>query len=284
MVSSIADLKRAGAEESVSRERYQVSLPDWTGPFDLLLQVIEEKSLSLLDLDISKLLEGYMERLQDTSLIDVDEAGEFLVVGASLAQIKSKLLLPKEEEPQEEEKDPREELVRYLLEYQKIKQAATMLGERPVLGRDVFTKGVHEYFEGIEGEGRGNLFQLVKGFQKVLREIKSSTPMHFVREEVSVAQRLQDIFTTVTERKEVEFRELVKAAQSKTFVVVSFLALLELVRLKKIKLIVSDETGSKIWLRSVEGADPNDLLKSEFDENSIPLEGAEENVITQVQN
>jgi len=262
----IEELKRAIDETQASHEPYQVSIPDWTGPFDILLQVIDEKQLNLLDLDIAALLEGYLGHLQNSPHIDVEEAGEFLVVGATLAQIKSKLLLPQEEKPEEEEKDPREELVRYLMEYQKIKQAAAMLGERPVLGRDVFLKGARETFEGVEGEGSGSLFQLVKGFQKVLREVSAQTPMEFTREEVSVSQRLLDIFRMVRDHKEIDFSETLKGGLTKTFVVVTFLSILELVRLKKIRL-AQLEDKSKIFLRFVEGASDEDVLKSEFDQS-----------------
>src|ERR1700744_5358851 len=102
------DLVRAIEDSTIVSEKYQVELPilEWSGPYDVLLQVIEEKELNLLDLDISVLLEGYLHYIQTSDQIDLDEAGEFLVVGATLAQIKSKLLLPKEEVPtEEEEKD-----------------------------------------------------------------------------------------------------------------------------------------------------------------------------------
>lgn len=260
------ELKRAVDEEQLSHEKYQVAISDWSGPYDILLQVIDEKQLNLLDLDISALLEGYLDHLSKSPHIDVEEAGEFLVVGATLAQIKSKLLLPQEEKPEEEEKDPREELARYLMEYQRIKKAAMLLGERPVLGRDVFLKGARESFDGAEAEGSGSLFQLVKGFQKVLREIKAQTPMAFEREEVPVSQRLLEVFRMVRDQKEIDFAETLRGATSKTFVVVTFLSILELVRLKKIRLFQMEDR-STIFLRFVEGASDEDVLKSEFDDS-----------------
>jgi len=263
----MSELIRAEEEILAAHEKYQVNIPDWSGPYDVLLQIIDERSLNLLDLDISILLEAYLEHLKVTDSIDIEEAGDFLVVGATLAQIKSKLLLPKEEEPQVEEKDPREELVRYLMEYQKIKQAAHLLGERPVLGRDVFLKGNREFFEGSETEGQGSLFQLVKGFQKVLREINAQTPMTFDREEVNVSERLLQVFRMVRERQEVEFKDLIEAGSSKTLIVVTFLSILELVRLKKIRLSQLESDGP-LYLRFIEGASDEDVLKSEFDETT----------------
>lgn len=261
------NLLRAPHEEAIVKEKYQVQLPQWTGPYDILLQVIEDQELNLLDLDISVLLEHYLASIQNSDLVDIEEAGEFLVVAATLAQIKSKLLLPKEDTPaEEEEKDPREDLVRYLMEYQKIKQAAALLAERPLLGRDVFIKGSRETFEGIETEGRGTLFQLVRGFQNVMRDFKAEQPMEIAREEISVSDRLKDVFHLLQERKEVDFKEILSGGVSKTWIIISFLCVLELVRLKKIRLVQSD-TDAPLFLRWLEGSSDADILKSEFDDS-----------------
>ena len=271
------ELLRAQEEEVITTEKYQVSIPDWTGPFDVLLQIIDEKELNLLDLDISKLLDAYLAYLETAAHIDIDEAGEFLVVAATLAQIKSKLLLPKEEtENLEDEKDPREELVRYLLEYQKIKQAAELLKDRPLLGRDVFVKGVREHFEGAEGEGRGQLFQLVRGFQKALRDLNAQVPMQLTTEVVAVSDRLNEIFTELKDRREMEFSDVFIGGVTKVYVVASFLAVLELVRLKKVKIYTSETFG--LYLRMVEGAEVGVDVHSEFDDNGAVNEAAEQAV------
>ena len=258
------ELLRAPPLEAASQAKFQVTLPDWSGPYDILLQVIDDQKLNLLDLDISVLLDHYLLYIENLKSIDIDEAGEFLVVAATLAQIKSKLLLPKEETPDEEEKDPREDLVRYLLEYQKIKQAAELLAGRPLLGRDVFLKGTKEVFEGAEAEGRGTLFQLVRGFQKALLDVKASQPMELLGEAVSVADRLKEVFTELRSRKELEFSDLIGVSYTKTYLIATFLALLELVRLKKIKLFQGVENGG-LYFRMVDGASEEDLVESEFD-------------------
>lgn len=260
---SETELLRAPEEVAVAVEKYQVVLPAWTGPYDILLQVIEDQDLSLLDLDISVLLEHYLLHIEDPTKIDIDEAGEFIVVAATLAQIKSKLLLPKDEIPEEEEKDPREDLVRYLMEYQRIKQAAELLGERPILGRDVFLKGVKETFEGAEGEGKGTLFQLVRGFQKALLEVSAQTPMAVEAEPLSVSERLKEVFHELHARKELEFTDLIGISPTKRYLIITFLAILELVRLKKLKFFQGTERG--IYFRMVEGAGEEDLMHSEFD-------------------
>jgi segregation and condensation protein A len=259
-----SDLLRAPDDVIVQGEKYQVVLPAWSGPFDVLLQVIDEQQLNLLDLDISVLLEHYLAHIQNPEKINIDEAGEFIVVAATLAQIKSKLLLPKDETPEEEEKDPREDLVRYLMEYQKIKQAAELLGERPILGRDVFLKGAREVFEGAEGEGKGTLFQLVRGFQKALLDVKASEPMAVLSEPISVSERLKEIFHELHSRRELEFTDLIASNATKTYLIITFLAILELVRLKKLKFFQG--TGGGIYFRMVDGAQEEDLMHSEFDE------------------
>lgn len=264
-------------DEVVDAPRFQVELPEWSGPYDLLLQVIDEQKLDIFNLDISKLLEHYLIFLEGLKAIDLDDAGEFLVVAATLAQIKSKMLLPKEEQPEEEaEKDPREDLVRYLLEYQKIKKAAEALGERPLVGRDVFLKGYQEKFEGAELPGKGNLYQLIKSFQTVLREARSQPQMNIRRESVSVSERLKEILADLERETDLDFEETLKAENDKLFIIASFLAVLELVRLKQIQ-IFTLESGH-IRIRRILGATLDGFV-SEFDESGETAEEVPEGLI-----
>lgn len=255
---------------SSTAEKYQVKLGDWVGPYDVLLKVIDEKEMDLFDLNISELLFHYLEHIQVLEMIDLDEAGEFLVVGASLAQIKSKMLLPREEQKDDEEEDetdPRTELVHYLIEYKKFREAADQLRDRPVLNRDVFLKGAKEQFDGGESEGRGQLFQLVKGFQKAFDRRTQSQSFEVEMEEVSVSERFHEIFQLLLKQSEIEFQSLMPATSSKSYLVASFLAVLELVRLKKIKILQMD-SDSHLFLRLVAGASEDDLDHSEFDESA----------------
>lgn len=261
------DLIRAEEETATAKvEKFQVQISEWSGPYDLLLQVIDEKELNILDLNISVLLEGYLSYLEHLDFVDLDDAGEFLVVAATLAQIKSKLLLPEDEkQSEEEEEDPRAELARYLMEYQKIKKAAEQLRDMPVLGRDVFIKGLQEQFEGFEGEGRGTLFQLVKGFQKAVRRVEVQQPFQIEREDVSVSERFNEIFELVQTQSEVNFDHLVPEGHSKVYLIASFLAVLELVRMKKVQLFQREYAGP-VFLKYREGATLEDVVHSEFDE------------------
>ena len=237
----------------------------------MLLQVIEDQNLNLLDLDISILLTHYLASIENAPDIDIDEGGEFIVLGATLAQIKSKLLLPQDPTEEIEEKDPREDLVRYLQEYQNIKKAAELLKDIPLLGRDVFTKGIREAFEGAESEGHGTLFQLVKGFQNALRDLRASTPMEVSTERFSVSDRMKEVAEQIEREKEVVFEDLLRATASKLFVIASFLAVLELVRLKQIQLFQGDGPGAHLYLRWKGDVQLNELV-SEFDENPIESE------------
>lgn len=249
---------------SYSGEKYQVKLPQWTGPYDLLLQVIEEQKLNLFDLDIACLLDHYLRYLETLEFVDIDEGGEFLLVAATLAQIKSKLLLPKEEQTtEEEEKDPRAELAHYLQEYQKFKQAAELLREQPLLGRDVFLKGGRELFEGLEVEGHGSLFQLARGFQRMLQELKAEEPFQISKEEWSVSDRMRTLIMQLQEKKEIVFEDCLQFS-NRVLVIVTFLAILELARLEKIKIFQRLGTAP-IILQWVEGVDMN-IQKSEFDQ------------------
>lgn len=259
-------LIKAQEESLVKPEKFQVQISDWHGPYDLLLKIIEEKELNLFDLNISILLEGYLGYLENLSMIDLDDAGEFLVVAATLAQIKSKMLLPKEEkDTEEEEVDPRAELASYLIEYQKIKQAAERLREMPILGRDVFVKGLHEHFEGLDADGRGTLFQLVKGFQKAVKRVEVQQDFQIEMENVSVSERFSDIFSQVKNHKEISFDSLFDETATKIYIISSFLAVLELIRMKKIQ-IFQREMDGPVFLGFREGATTDDVVHSEFDE------------------
>jgi len=261
-------LIRAIDEVAGIMPKFECDLPGWHGPYDLILQVIDDQQLSLLDLDISVLLEHYLKYFEALSFVDIDEAGEFLVVAATLAQIKSKMLLPPEEgeKVEEEEIDPRAELVRYLQEYQRFKQAAQSLQDRPLLGRDVFAKGGRESFEGLEGEGRGQLFQLVKGFQKAWIRTETRNTYQIEQEEISVSERFREIFKDLKARTQLTFEEILPAARGRLFIIATFLAVLELVRMKKLR-ISQAEIGESLFLNFIEGSADDDMIHSEFDES-----------------
>jgi len=260
-------LIRAGDEIIGTMPKFECDLPGWHGPYDLILKVIDDQQLSLLDLDIAVLLEHYLKYFEALSFIDIDEAGEFLVVGATLAQIKSKMLLPPEEGEsiEEEEVDPRTELVRYLQEYQKFKRAAQSLQDRPILGRDVFVKGGRESFEGLEGEGRGQLFQLVKGFQKAWIRTETRNTYQIEQEEISVSERFREIFDELKSRSQLTFEEILHVDRGRLYIIATFLAVLELVRMKKLR-ISQAEIGESLFLNFIEGAADDDIIHSEFDE------------------
>ena len=165
---------QAPADASAS---YRVALPAFEGPLDLLLHLIQKHELDILDIPIGFVTEKYVEFILMMEQMNIDVAGEYLVMAATLAHIKSKMLLPTPPEDQdsteEEEADPRAELVRRLLEYQKYKLAAEQLGTRSVLGRDVFVRGTSEAVaDGPAPLASMSLFKLLDAFEVILKRVK----------------------------------------------------------------------------------------------------------------
>ena len=161
--------------QSEGRLDYTFRLEGFEGPLDLLLHLIQKNELDIFNIPIALITEQYLEYLQLMKVLNLDIAGEYLLMASTLLHIKSKMLLPKSSEGEEErEEDPRAELVRRLLEYQKYKQAALELEKRPLLDRDVFIRLTPAEAEEAPEEERieVNLFELLEAFRKVLERVK----------------------------------------------------------------------------------------------------------------
>ena len=221
---------------------YKVQLPVFEGPLDLLLYLIKKEEINIYDIPISKITGQYLEHLEVMKLLDLNIAGEFILMAATLIHIKSKMLLPIEENATDEiaeEIDPREELVRRLLEYKKFKDVASQFKEMDARQRDTFSrqkkemayetteKGEKPYFE-------ASLFDLITAFGKVLKEVPKDTFHQVMKDEFTVSEKIHDIFHVLVDRSSVCFRELFARAKSRDEVITTFLALLELVKLKEI--------------------------------------------------
>jgi len=243
---------------------YKVRLEVFEGPLDLLLYLIKKDEIDIYDIPISKITEQYLEYLEWLKLMDLDIAGEFLVVAATLMHIKSKMLLPQPEAPEEalEEMDPREELVRRLLEYKKFKEAATELSQRAARQKDYFSRGVsvslpakaagddkNEYFE-------ASLFDLIAAFTKVMKEIPKQLFYEIIKDEVTLEEKMHDIFHLLVKRTAMYFSELFRNAANKVEVITTFLALLELIRLKEIVVKQSNVFGDIVIERNTELMQP----------------------------
>jgi segregation and condensation protein A len=242
-VATDASGSRAGFEPA-SGDAYSVKLSIFEGPLDLLLHLIRLNEVEVTDIPIARVADQYLEYLDLLRELDLDIAGEYLVMAATLAWIKSRMLLPPDGEADEDEGgDPRGELVARLLEYQRFKEAAGELGERMRLGRDVFaaTGPEPERAPDAEREIEVGLLQLLEAFRRVLKDAPHTGAAHELEAEaVSVRDRMLAVMEALTGVDSVEFGALFRDAEggaaSRTLVVATFLGILELARLAAVRI------------------------------------------------
>ena len=218
---------------------YTFRLEGFEGPLDLLLHLIQKNELDIFNIPIALVTEQYLEYLQLIKVLNLDVAGEYLLMASTLLYIKSKMLLPKSLEGEEEEEDPRAELVRRLLEYQQYKQAAGELEKRPMLDRDVFIRLMAPELEEVPEEERieVNLFELLEAFRQVLERVRADTVHEVILEHLSVEDKIQEILTLLgRENRSVVFHRLFPEQASRRVVVITLLAILELVKMKRIRI------------------------------------------------
>ena len=234
---------------------YEIRIDNFEGPLDLLLHLIKKNEMDVYDIQVAEITGQYLAILDTMKDLNLDVAGEFLLMAATLLHIKSKFLLPpsEDEELDDDEIDPRAELVRRLLEYQKYKDAGNKLDERPRLSREVFARKFHspelvKLAEQDDGEMlEVGLFELVEAFQRLLKETSDPAIHEVFAEQISVADRVNVILTMMSGRKDLGFSEIFTEKPERQMVVVTFLAMLELVRLRLVRLMQNDRCGN-IWL------------------------------------
>lgn len=250
------EVERRGAKGERGREQseaekseeqiFRLSLGTFEGPLDLLLHLIQSHELDILDLPIAFITEKYLAYLALMGELALDVVSEYLVMAATLAHIKSKMLLPEppkgqEDDPLEDQIDPREELVRRLLEYQKYKVAAEQLASRGIAGRDVFTRGAPaEEAKGDAPLGNMTLFQLLDAFNRVLKRANAELSREITAERVTIQDRMQEILDLLKERKRVDFEELFEGFVTTYDLVVTFLAMLEMGKQKLLRLFQTE--------------------------------------------
>jgi segregation and condensation protein A len=208
--------------------------------------------MDIYNIPIAEITAQYLATIDTMKSLNLDIAGEFLLMAATLVHIKSRLLLPKteDESPEEEEDDPRAELVRRLLEYQKYKAAASELEARELLGRDRFArKFVAPELGELEADEFASvgLYDLVEALRGLIRELPKAAYHEVTFEQLSVTERINQILSQLADRESLPFMELFSAAPSRHEVVVSFLAMLELVKLRLVRLMQNVRFGA-IWL------------------------------------
>jgi len=226
---------------------YRVKLDVFEGPLDLLLHLIKKNEVELVDIPVAKITEQYMAYIEMMRDLNLDVAGEYLVMAATLTLIKSRLLLPTSDEDDEEEEDPRADLVRQLQEYQRYREAALALAERPLLHRDVFAR---EPFADLEPPAEGELprlqvstWELLAALKAVLQRAQPATVHEVVTERVSLRDRARVLLDRLTQVRVMDFESLFDDATTRLEIVVTFLALLELMKMGGVRAVQADLFG-----------------------------------------
>ncbi len=236
-------------EEFSNSEAMVIELSKFTGPLDLLLHLIKKHEMDIFDIPIAEITRQYLKYMEVLEALDLDHAGDFLVMASTLTHIKSKMLLPVDEsvdEEDEEEGDPREELVRRLLEYQKYKNAAEKLNDMPRLGRDVFTPPADRTLAPKSDEvdvDDVSVFQLIEIFQELLDNAKQHSTHKVEMDAVKVEERITFVLAQLREFRRRTFRSLFVNVFSRPELVAMFLAILELTRLKTLRLYQTSDKG-----------------------------------------
>jgi len=237
------DAAAAASERLGGDAAYRVQLPTFEGPLDLLLHLIQQHELDIMDIPIAFVTERYLAFVTLMQELNIDLASEYLVMAATLTHIKSKMLLPSVPEDQEDgdlepEEDPRLELVRRLLEYQKYKEVAAELGDRSLLGRDVFERGIAiPTSEGQAPLAPVNLFKLLEAFQTVMDRAEIRTDHEVQLERFSITERINELADVLRARPRLRFEELFEGATTRSALIITFLALLEMTRLRMTRLM-----------------------------------------------
>jgi segregation and condensation protein A len=234
----------------------RVQLEIFEGPLDLLLHLIKKNEVSITDIPIAAITEQYLATLELMQSLSLDLAGEFLVMAATLIHIKSRMLLPAgEDEAQDEEEggDPREELVRRLLEYQRFKEAAAELEQREILTRDVFVRsGASVEETPVPTFREASVFELLSALRRVLERLPQNDAHEVTLEKITVREKMTLVLDALRAQGEVLFETLFNEVKTRMEVVVTFLAMLELVKVRAIR-IVQEEFGGPIVIQPAVG-------------------------------
>jgi segregation and condensation protein A len=225
---------------------YKVKLENvFEGPMDLLIHLIKKNEVDIYDIPIALITEQYLAYLEWMQMLNIDNVGDFLLMASTLAQIKSRMLLPSHGIEEEEEEDPRLELIRPLAEYLRIRSAADALAKRDLLGDTIFTRRskLQGLIEDDQETMQVGLFELIDAFQRILLKAGKDHRVELATDEISVKDRMNDILAVVEERGSLTFDELFSASVQKRFIIVTFLALLELMKLSLVRVAQSVQSG-----------------------------------------
>ncbi|MCY7345260.1 MAG: segregation/condensation protein A [Pyrinomonadaceae bacterium] len=234
-----------------SPDDIKLTLGEFSGPLDLLLFLIKQEQANIFDIPIAKIADEYLKYIRLMKSLDISLAADFIVMAATLIEIKSKMLLPREifGEAEADAEDPRQELIDRLLEHQKFKNAAEVLYEFSIVEQAVFTRGQIESDEN-NVETNASVFDLLAVFQKILARHVKEVQMEIAREEISLAEMLKRIRERIYNAGEIDLVEIFQTMRTKQEIVLAFIAVLELVRTESVKLTQSATFG-EIILRKI---------------------------------
>jgi segregation and condensation protein A len=213
---------------------------------DLLVHLVKKNEVDIYDIPIALIAEQYLEYVKLMKVMNIDLAGEFLVMAATLAHIKSRVLLPAGQEPEETE-DPRMEIVRPLAEYLQLRDAAEDLGERDRLDRDVFARSHGDDLESHDREPEAlvqvSLFELIDAFQKIIERIDSESSFNITVDTLSVQTKISEIADLLERHGPVTFEDLFEERTTKGDIIVTFLAILEMAKAQLIRIMQHVRSG-----------------------------------------
>jgi segregation and condensation protein A len=276
LVSPKAGIKRLvdnqfdGAEQT--ELPYQVRIENFEGPLDLLLHLIKKNEINIYDIPIAMIAQQYLSYIEAMKDLNLTVAGEFLVMAATLLQIKSKMLLPVEESAEDDEDgpDPREELVRRLLEYKTFKEAARQLDTQERMWREIYSRPVVAHETNSESSDDAmldniGLFDLVDALQTILDRNPGKKLLEIIPDNLTVRDRMNAILEALEGQESIGFEALFEASCHRLVIIVTFLALLELIRLRTVRVYQAESFGPILVSRTFSLVpDPAELDDSEW--------------------
>ncbi len=264
---------------NIQAEKIRVTLPIFEGPLDLLLYLIKKNDLNIYDIPVSMILEQYTSYLDALKELNIDLAGEFLVTASEMAHIKSRILLSKKSSEEEEEgDDPRASLMARLIEYQKYKRAAQWLAGRPRLNHDFYRRpDVRPWLNDVLRQEEDDALQiepftLVRVFQQIVSRIPKGSAHEVSTERVSVTDRIYEVLDMLKSNEQVDFETLFSTESTRIDMVVTFLAILEMARLKMIRISQASVLGTLWVTRRMEVASESVVLDSVAEYQNSPTE------------
>jgi len=235
----------------------EVFLEAFEGPLDLLLYLIRRQNIDILDIDVSDITEQYMQYVELMDAVQFELAAEYLLMAAMLAEIKSRMLLPRSESAEEEEEDPRAQLIRRLQEYERYKKAAEELDELPRMEREVFpAQAEPPEINRTRPEPDVDMRELLVALGEVLRRAEMYEHHHIQREALSTRERMSNVLDALREKQFVPFVSLFRVEEGRLGVVVTFLAIMELIKESLVEIVQTDNFGPIHVKARAEDAEP----------------------------